>query len=331
MVQMLPKMKNGGGRWHPWGFRIPDVPGLDSNLCLRGKNGHVHAVLGLVVTIYIEHGDSPEVREGMVLTYERYLADVGPVFRWGSDPKTFDPVPVVDGVGDVRAWPEEVFQAFDFLMMFHGGENIDDADARTFMAVSREREEWELSFLTYTLPLSWGDEHGKEKFVESVLKTCALMQPFHGFAGLAVLSPIGGVSDADVDAVYGLGSRFPGLEIDAPLHHEGYLSTERRIKGVNWLTILNKDLIALLGGMEALKASLGPMIPIHDFGEGIIIQAGSGPQFGDRQTEGELDNYRRVAGALSSIRSTNPAIIWPQGAGSSFGFDEAKAWMTRFD
>lgn len=317
---------------HPWGFTLPDDAGLDDRSCLTGPSRNVLAGVGLLATVYIEHGDTPEIREAMVRVYERYLELAGPVLRWGADPETFEAVSVQDtGVGDVRGWPTEIFQRFDFLMMFHGGADVDDADPHYFMAVSREREEGQLSFLTLSLSLEWAAQRPIAAYVEIVREVCDLLAPVHGYAGLGALAPVGGVDEPIIEAVYGLGSRFQGLEIDMPVHHESFLSSERRIKGVNWLTVLHDGWVERLGGAAALRDALGPAITVHRFSQGIILQAGAGPRLGDTRKGERLDAYRAVAKALEPIRSKTPAVIWPQNEAVSFGFDESKAWMSRFD
>ena len=318
----------------PWGLQLPAGVGLDEQLRATAPDGRVLAALGLGVTLYIEQGDRPEVRDAFVAAYESYTQLVGP-FAWGADPDTGEPLPLAtSSVGDVRAWPAALFQRFDFQMAFHAGAGVDDADSSLLLAVSREREENELSYLHVGFPLSWAERHPSSVFIEWVLERCNQLCPTHGYAGLMAFGHVTGIDDDSAPVIYGLGRRFKALEIDFPPHHEAYLSVERKIKGVNWLTVLGERWLSELGGVASLRRALHAAV-LHDFSctgdaGGVVIQAGAHPRLGDTQSNETLTDYERVARALRPIRSIQPAVIWPQGL-AGFDFDEAKAWMTRFD
>jgi hypothetical protein len=322
------------GRTLPWGLQLPADVGLDEQLRATAPDGRFLAALGLGVTLYIEQGDRPEVRDAFVAAYESYTQLVGP-FTWGADPDTGEPLPLAtSSVGDVRAWPAALFQRFDFQMAFHAGPDVDDADSSLLLAVSREREENELSYLHVGFPLSWAERHPPSVFIEWVLERCKQLCPTHGYAGLMPLGHVTGIDDDSAQVIYALGRRFKALEIDSPPHHAAYLSVEGKIKGVNWLTILGERWLTELHGLPSLRRQLSAAV-LHDFActsgdGGVVIQAGAHPRLGDTQSKAALADYEEVARALRPIRSVQPAVIWPQGL-PGFSFDEAKAWMTRLD
>jgi hypothetical protein len=322
-----------------WGLSL-DAPavGLDPQLRSVGQSGDVLCALGLVATLYIPHGDRPAVRDGMRWAYERARQLVGRDYTWGADPTTGEPQAVAGSLlGEVRAWPPRWLNLFDLWMIFHGGAAVDDADAHSFLAVSRDRDDDELSILSVSFPLSWAREHTPDDFVAWVLELCALVGPSFGYAGPAILAQRQAVhvDPEGARAIYPLAKQYRGLEIDFPVVHEAYLRGRDEIKGVNWLTVLGSPWEATLGGRDALVSSLQPVASCLRFqspgtgAEGLVIRAGVAPQLGDVATRERMPAYEHVARRLAPVLSPNPAVVWPQGS-EVFSFQDAAAWMTRF-
>jgi hypothetical protein len=322
----------------PWGLSLtPNVCGIGPDLSVRAPSGRVLCALGWLVTLYIRQGDRPAVREGMVHAYERARSLMGRDFAWGADPDSGEPLALSSSsVGDVRNWPPSVFQLFDFQMMFVGGSDVDDADGFSFVAVSREEQAEQLSYLSVTLPLAWANTQREDDFVRWVDELCTLVGPSHGYAGPAIVAHPAGIDDDAARAIFGLGERYRGLEIDMPAHHEPYLSRESAIKGVNWLTILSSDYEARLGGRAHLADALGAHAELHSWtspatsAQGVILRAVDGPRLGEMAIRESMAGYEHIAKTLRPLRTINPAVIWPQDL-AGFDFDQSKAWMTRFD
>jgi len=105
-----------------------------------------------------------------------------------------------------------------------------------------------------------------------------------------------------------------------------------RIKCVNWLTVLDDDIVVELGGLDVAREALSPECTIHPYDGGIVVQAGDFPQLGDTQGDMEcLNPYRKVA------RFTRPVRYGPY-TSSLFrvfeplvGKEEANKWVARFD
>lgn len=320
----------------PWGLGIDAPPAqLQSDGRVLDEDGTCLCTLALKATLYFPEGERDEAREAVVRAYERYGQQTGNALKWGMDPDTGQPEPA-SAVGDVRAWPPHALQRFDVQLVFHGGADIDDVDPHTFVAVARELEDDELSYVSFSMPLSWGDGRKPADFVHWVTQVCDELGPVHGFGGLAVVSHVAGMDDASSAAVFDLARRFRGLEVDEPAQHAPFLAQEGAIKGVNWLTILGEAHVHQLGGAQHLKQQLGPPVATHAFGmqpgalgSGLIVQAGPAPNFGDNQAREPMPNYHRVYTQLEPVCATNPAVIWPQRA-PGFDFAESKAWLHRF-
>lgn len=320
----------------PWApAEHPDLAPME-HWATATANGRVLYVVGLKVTIYIERGDRPEVRHGIVSAFKRFRQVGGRPFTWAADPESGEARRVQGVLEDPTQWPSAIFNRFDFQMVFHGGEDVDDADAYSFVAVSREREEGQLSYVSASLPLDWADTHSPDEYVEWVAKLCELTGPTHGYAGLAVNCHPMGADDEAAGAMFRLAARYPGLEIDIPQHHEPFLASEHRIKGVNWLTILGDSWMERLGGRQALVQRLGQAVQVRSYCEhgplpgGLIIRAGWAPSLSSSRQMESIDIYKHVAQVLRPIRTLNPAVVWPQGAGG-VSYEDAAAWMRRFD
>lgn len=324
----------------PWDLSI-DAPasGLDAQLRGVDAEGQVLCALGLVVTLYIPRGDRPEVREGMVRAYERAREITGLDFVWGADPSTGEPQELAGSIlGDVRRWPGEWLELFDFQMTFHGAATVDGADAYSFLAASRDRdEEGELSILSISFPFAWAQEHTPDEFCAWVLELCTLVGPSNGYAGPAILTHLASVhvDPETAEIIYPLAKRYRGLEIDFPIAHEAYLRGTDEIKGINWITVVGSEWEPRLGGRDALVSELEPLASCTPFrsprtgGHGLVIRASGAPQLGDVQAGERMPAYARVARRLAPILSEHPAVVWPQGS-TVFTHQDAERWMKRF-
>jgi hypothetical protein len=169
-----------------------------------------------------------------------------------------------------------------------------------------------------------------------VQELCSLVGPAHGYAGLAVVAHPAGIDDEASRAIYALGARYRGLEIDFPVHHEPFLASQHLIKGVNWLTVLGSHYEAQLGGRDALAKALAPLVSTKGWSSpatataGVMLRAGTRPALGDVRAHEPMPSYERAARVVRPIRSVHPALIWPQGA-PGFDLAAATAWMVRFD
>jgi len=316
----------------PFGLTLPsDVTGFDDLGRVRGDDGHILFALGYSCTLYVPQGDRPTVREGMMRAYERCLAMTGQPFVWGADPHSGTPEPIASGnVGSVRQWPSGVLQSFDFQMLFHGGSELEDADGYRFLAVSSEREEGALSFLSISLPVSWAAGCDPLDFVEWVRELATLVGPIHGYAGPTLIHHVTGIDDRVEVPYFELGKRFRGLDLDTPQQHEPYLSTHR-IKPLGFLTVLDQSLVEQVAGQGLASWPAEWTHPYRSMlnTAGVVLQTGAMPRLGDTRSREPMPEYEQLSRLLESITETNPALIWPRGL-PGMSYDEAIQWMRRF-
>jgi hypothetical protein len=73
------------------------------------------------------------------------------------------------------------------------------------------------------------------------------------------------------------------------------------IKGVNWLTFIDKARVDRLGGQAALASALDPAVGVLPLAGGLLFQAGEAPALGDQNRRDRLPLYRSVFKALEPL------------------------------
>jgi hypothetical protein len=317
-----------------WNFQAPvGELGLGTDSCIRGEGDRVLCCVALVVTLYIEEGDRPEVRQAMLQALGRFQEVSGQALTWGMNPMSEEPeaLPTDGALASVRRWPAAVFERFDFQMIFTGGKTEDDASPLRFVAVSRDREEGQLSFVSLSLPMSWTATHPPQAFLHFVLELANLLSPSHGYAGLGVVPHVAGFDSEPVKPFFDLARRFRGLEIEMPDAFAPFLSSRESIKGVNWLTVLGARWIAELGGASKIQPQLSEAISVFEYRSGVILQAGASPVLGDVKGGASLAAYSRVAAALAPVCIKTGMMMCVDPGGGSFDLAESERWLARFD
>lgn len=100
------------------------------------------------------------------------------------------------------------------------------------------------------------------------------------------------------------------------------------IPRADWITVLNSDQVALLGGEAALRASLaagGPGIDIEPAGSGVLIRAGAAPQVGDLSVGHVPAEYAAVAKAIAPV--TLPMSAFDPQFGPAFREQGLRTWF----
>jgi len=249
---------------------------------------------------------------------------------WGAAPVTLT-VKKIAGtdIANPRAWISRINPNEGMQVMMHGGRRKDDASAYMVVALVRSLRAAELSHFTVASPFEWLTSNPAGACPELVLDLCNILAPTHGYAGLSVIPHVDVSRDsAEFASALALAARFSGLEIDLPWSHAIYLEQEDRIKGVNWLTVLDHAWVERLGGEEKLRLALGEGIVLHAFKTGVVIQAGPRPLFGDVNRQEPMPDYRRVAKALKPIRIESVRAL---SSTRGFNRDRSDKWLARFD
>lgn len=191
------------------------------------------------------------------------------------------------------------------------------------------------SMICAYFPASFIADRGFNILLEITKRWASTVDILHGGAGYSLLFEHGifaGGSSAAETILPPL-KRFPGLDFSDPLHFEveSDLGDGLQIKSVNWLTVINEEILAKLGSRESLSEALGTTCPVHPIEAGVVIQAGERPQLGDVNRGLVLDDYRRVAKVLKRVQFQTyrrGLFVLPEPFDN---IDETLAWIRRFD
>ncbi|MEO7035114.1 MAG: type VI immunity family protein [Polyangiaceae bacterium] len=269
----------------------------------------------------------------MLEALRRFEEISGEPLTWAMNPNSGQPEAIGPdgGLANVRRWPADVFERFDFQMLFTGGTAPEEVSPLRFVAVSRAREEGQLSYISCSVPLIWATKYSPEEFTSFVVELCNLVGPSHGYAGLAIVPHVTGFSPESVKPVFDLARRFQGVDIDLPDWHEPFLASSEGIKGVNWITVLGNRWIAALGGATAIQPRLSDAICVFEYRGGVVLQAGKSPALGDKLAGDSLAAYRSVGAALAPVRVKTGLMMRVDSGNGGFDQAEAERWQARFD
>lgn len=145
-------------------------------------------------------------------------------------------------------------------------------------------------------------------FADLVLRWTARLRPVSGFAGWGIMyTPAPLLREEVKQCLAPCLLRFPGLSLTDATWLSNFFADH--IATINWLTIINEELAARIGGPERL-ASLGGGCPITPYPGGYVIQAGPRPEIGDR-SRGEIPLfYRRVHELLRPLHPPQTCLYY---------------------
>jgi hypothetical protein len=294
--------------------------------------------LGLLCTLYVQHPLDPAVRPALAECCDQYQAMFGEHLRLSLNPT---------GDGRFVRYPKGGVSLAEYVAnnnasdrplgpQFTSGTNVRDAASYSVDIWAPQRRNLptddDPAYFSVTLPFAFlKDQPGTGAFQRLVHGWCRILKPYCGYAGIGAIQS---VEEAERERtaydVYPIAMRFPGVEI------EDAGSVARRmgshIKGVNWLTALSDEVLAPIGGRQALLAHLDENFRIMEYEGGVLIQAGPSPELGDVNRQQIPRFYRELSRLVRPLR-----MKYPEGA--SFirspdpdeNTEATNRWLARFD
>ena len=174
-------------------------------------------------------------------------------------------------------------------------------------------------------------ETGVDAFVKFAIKMGNGFEFSSGSVGYAMNQHMGHQCR---DQIFLISRRFPGIDLAAPNDFDRFVpyfnpSEDDHIAGINWLTFLSKALLKRVGGKKTLQEKFSEKITIYELENGIMIQAGEEPQFGDVNKQENLPLYHEVGAALKSLLIPSDVLgQWNSIGGNS---ENTSDWLHRFD
>lgn len=152
------------------------------------------------------------------------------------------------------------------------------------------------NLVSLAVPAAWGTDRPNE-LLQSVQLLCDVF-PFHsGLAGYALERSHYEKELAETHA-WQASMRHPGVDI-VRVPDDARALGGGAVKGAGWLTLLGRDIVAQLGGVQALRRKLGSEIELIETKNGVIVKAGAYPETGDVNHADPLPLYVRVYDVLA--------------------------------
>ena len=219
----------------------------------------------------------------------------------------------------------------DFLTIDLNAAASFDAESETrifihsYEAKARAKGGTEGSILRLTLPR---DRLPISEFRDRFVSAVERLPLVSAAAGEALVTSKYKQRDAETEA-WKASMRHPGADIYAGLI-DGYATGVDGLKTVNWLTAINGEMVAALGGRAAIAAALPGAVTLIPIGDGLVLQAGPEPRLGDVNRGDTLPLYRAVDAALKPLRERNAEEAKSFVVGGDDG-TAAGRWYARFE
>ena len=313
---------------------IPEniTPEHIDNIILRNKSGAAIARIGLLATVYVQEPNTQMTRERIIAALDYMMTRFQEHYQWVNDNKPASVRVKENLLFSYRtSLPERTLPSL-FSFKAYSADKKDDPTSysvRTYLPLGTPSPR--LAYFSLSVPVAWAAQHKPGALQNLFSELCNILQPLHGYAGLGVIhNPNPYIAKGAMKYVVPLARRFPGLELDYPLHHYDRLS--EGIKGVNWLTAVHDTLLTHIGGKDTVsKRAETEGLSCREYDEGLIIQAGDTPQFGDFERDDIPEYYVKAHNLLKAVQADYKGKIL---VGDIPEIDKevfSKAWFKRFE
>lgn len=239
--------------------------------------------------------------------------------RWSEiTPKTFDKCKKLLGAEGVS---ERELTAFEW----GDGDNGGDAPGYGLKVVGNPPDEdlpLEQNLIEMHFPWDYLTSK-REAFVAFSRSVAALIPYYSGYAAPTLQWAEAKATMAFAEAA-ALITRHPGLDVSQ--NELGRSDLGDKSRGGRWLTFLGPNLIKTLGGRAAIAQAVADAAEVIDAGRGLLLRAGTEPEFGDKDLNIDVPRLRRVVELLEPVTLNEGPIFESYFDDDTF----AKAWTSRF-
>ena len=298
------------------------------------------------VVLYAEALRSRQQREAVLSIFNDYCGFYQERLRWTTNPETGRWKKLKKGPADYlqpKEWLLDKAPGEEWSFVYHGGEKKTDATDVVFYASGApfyQIDQHDLSTVMCRFPLA--DFFAQRFSVQALLeKWCAMLQPWHGRAGLSIGRSFG-FEDSALSRITEseLLLRYPGLQF-WDLCEGLYFADQGGglydgPRCADWMIVLSDHFVEKLDGKDAVISAMTPL-PLYEYPGGLILQAGAFPQLGAYTEEGMLVDYAHVGKIIEPIRTRAPyaggiAVADPHYGPNSWKGDKdlSQTWCARF-
>lgn len=264
-------------RTHPEALNVPG-----GMLTRRGPQDYVGGVPAIAGTLFFADAHLPAVREAICACFDAYQRTVKPPLTWlfREDPPEGPSKQAILKAKPLEAMLARMEEDDPLSFCYTSGKQAHDAgpwefDITGVQAWRVKMGGWGLCGLRFSVPLLFVEEH-PEVFVQLFIDCARRLRAAHGCAGhRLVLSALRYDENQAFEAF--LASKLYGFEAGNLVSSAA--NAHLGIKTVSWLTAINRDYLAKIGGLSTVRSEL-PMdwFRLFDYEEGIVIQAGPRPE-----------------------------------------------------
>lgn len=282
--------------------------------------------IGMAMALFLPR--TSESLERVVGEFERYTTRWGSHLRWWSDNEHEEWRLVTP---EILAYPRRRLlggrrrKARGYDACAHGaplGHHVDP------MFVSISARDSDLDEVYGILQMWSTDVMGKDGLADEALAAARRLQPLQGYAGYALAPQVDPeLCQRNCEIEFALAQQLEGVEIPT-----GWFTVNAKpdsLCSVQWITIVADSILSQIGGRAALR-DLPSDVRVHDYGAGVLIQAGDAPSAGDVNKGETIPLYRAVARKLAPTRVRNPLplnIEEPR----SLSREETAKWVRRLE
>ncbi|PQV48575.1 type VI immunity family protein [Paraburkholderia sp. BL21I4N1] len=305
---------------------------------------HSHEGIGAAVVIrgclYFEKAYDAEVREALAQCFDDYCAAAGDklTFLW-HNAKAAQAFKKAKPMRELAAKLGEN-DRFDFDYV--SGERASDAGFWSFNIFGMRGWEQKMGtrgvdVLEFSFPMV-AIQEDPDAFAGMFFRFAQRLKAVRGHAGFAVnLSPTDQTENESTE--YWVSQLMPGLDVGSPPAN-AERDMQDKIKSVDWLTAISKDMLDRVGGVSKLRSELPPAwFSFGDYGAGVVIRAGVLPDGGLSESEDKPPvlppAYVVLDAALRPIRASEMEILQRGTVNGDAPVYNTKAstaaWLRRFE
>ena len=305
---------------------------------------HSHEGIGAAVAVrgclYFEKAYDAEVRETLAQCFDDYCAVAGDklTFLWhnGKAAQAFNKAKPMRDLASKLGENDR----FDFDYM--SGESASDAGFWSFHVFGMRGWEQKMGtrgvdVLDFSFPMVAVQED-PDAFAGLFFRFAQRLKALRGHAGFAVnLSPTAQTENESTE--FWVSQIMPGLDVGYPAANPER-DMRDKIKSVDWLTAISKDMLDRVGGVSKLRSELPPAwFAFGDYGAGVVIRAGVLPDGGLSESEDKPPvlppAYVVLDAALRPIRASEMEILQRGTVNGDAPVYNTKAstaaWLRRFE
>ena len=299
---------------------------------INGDNNQIVVTVGFVACFYFWGGHTPHKRDALASCFEAYDSAYGEQLVWACNPDSWQPIELAKKTLPSLREYIATLDEDDGIEWHVSSGNEPDAAAEYVACCMTERgwQNGEISCFQFHVPYTHPFDSEKWRILDELMMFCLdRLAPFHGTAGLAVVTEEQGINWEP--EVLDLATRYRALHLedisgDATPAPDG-------IKGVNWFTFVGDLLAERLGGPNAFAAYCQRfgIEPIRS-SNGFIIRAGETPQLGPID-EPPPDDYVRANAAIRPLRNGRYGSMGSGSIDGELRFNRCTSdlWIRRFD